>query len=171
MGVWQKFIRIARHLWLDQADARKAVPHAMAERLSRRVGASEKRHSGEVRICVEAALPMSYLWRSASPRERAIALFGKLRIWDTAQNNGALIYLLLADHAIEIVADRGLNDVVSAVQWQAMASRLGAALQAQQFEDGLTQALEELSALLVTHFPTQADTANSNELPDVVVML
>ena len=77
------------------------------ERLARRVAASEQRHSGEVRIYVEAGLPLSYLWRDATPRERAVAMFGKLRVWDTEQNNGVLIYLLLAEHAIEIVADRG----------------------------------------------------------------
>ena len=73
------------------------------------MAASERRHSGEIRVCVEAGLPLSYLWRDATARERAVTMFGKLRVWDTEHNNGVLIYLLLAEHAIEIVADRGLN--------------------------------------------------------------
>ena len=87
------------------------------------------------------------------PRERAITLFGKLRVWDTEHNNGVLIYLLLAEHAIEIVADRGIDRASSDAQWAAMAQRMGAAFREGRFEDGLTQALEEVSALLVEHFP------------------
>ena len=94
--MWQKFKRILKHRWLDESDSKRAVPPDMAERLMRRVAASEMRHSGEVRICVEAGLPISYLWRNANARERAVMMFGKLRVWDTEQNNGVLIYLLLA---------------------------------------------------------------------------
>ncbi|HWI81555.1 TPM domain-containing protein [Ramlibacter sp.] len=165
-----KVARIWRHLWLDDADTRKAVPADLAERLMRRVAASERRHSGEVRIYVEAALPLSYLWRNARPRERALAMFGKLRVWDTEQNNGVLIYLLLAEHAIEIVADRGLAGKVPPGEWQAIVARMGSTLREGRFEDGLTQALEEVSALLVAHFPAQAGAANPNELPDAPVL-
>jgi uncharacterized membrane protein len=93
-------------------------------------------------------------------------MFSKLRVWDTASNNGVLIYLLLAEHAIEIVADRGLNEVVEPQVWQAMVSRMRAAFHQGQFEDGLTHALEEVSALLVKHFPLKAGQRNPNELPD-----
>lgn len=161
-----RFQRILKHRWLDEGDARRAIPADMVERLMRRVAASEKRHSGEIRICVEAGLPLSYLWRNAPARERAITLFGKLRVWDTEANNGVLIYLLLADHAIEIVADRGLNQRVTELEWKAMVNTLGAAIRAGRHEDGLTQALEEISALLVRHFPQLPSDANPNELPD-----
>lgn len=158
--------RILKHLWMDASDSRRAVPPQMLTRLMQRVAASEQRHSGEIRMCVEACLPLSYLWRNAPARERAVMLFGKLRVWDTAQNNGVLIYLLLADHAIEIVADRGLNDKVSSAQWQAMLERMRGAFQQRLYEDGLTQALAEISALLVDNFPLETGTANPNELPD-----
>ncbi len=168
--------RLWRHLWLDLADTRRAVPDTMAERLAQRVAASERRHSGEVRICVEAALPWWPLWRSQDDgaarqlgRQRALDWFARLRIWDTEQNNGVLIYLLLAEQAIEIVADRGLTRVVDDAQWQAVVDRLGQRLREGAFEDGLTQALEEVSALLVDHFPAGADTFNPDELPDAVV--
>ena len=162
----QKLKRILKHRWLDDSDTRRAVPPELLQHLTRRVAASEQRHTGEVRICVEAGLPMSYLWRGAKARERAVMMFGKLRVWDTEHNNGVLIYLLLADHAIELVADRGLNQHVSAAQWQAMVQRLGAAIKEGRFEDGLTQALEEVSAVLVRHFPLAQGELRRNELPN-----
>jgi uncharacterized membrane protein len=171
-----KLIRILKHRWLDASDTTRAVPDDMAERLARRVAASEGRHSGEVRLCVEAALPTSYLWRinantplPAVVRERALTWFGRLRIWDTEHNNGVLIYLLLAEHAIEFVADRALARRVTPAEWQAIVDRLGVRLHEGAFEDGLTQALEEVSALLVTHFPAEAPAVRPNELPDAVV--
>ncbi len=113
---------------------------------------------------------MSYLWRDATARERAVAMFGKLRVWDTEHNNGVLIYLLLAEHAIEIVADRGLDRHVAPAEWQAIVARMGSAFREHRFEDGLTQALEEVSALLVAHFPAAGGGANPNELPDEPVL-
>ena len=168
--MWQKLKRILKHRWLDDSDTRRAVPPELLHHLTRRVAASEQRHTGEVRICVEAALPLSYLWRGAKARERAVMMFGKLRVWDTEHNNGVLIYLLLADHAIELVADRGLNQHVSAAQWQAMVQHLGAAIKEGRFEDGLTQALEEVSAVLVQHFPLAEGESNPNELPNAPML-
>ena len=159
-----------KHRWLDESDTRKAIPPDLIERLTRRIAASEKRHTGEVRIYVEAGLPLSYLWRAATPRERAVGLFGKLRIWDTEQNNGVLIYLLLAEHAIEIVADRGLSAKVDPQEWQRIVARMGDAFKQGRFEDGLTQALEEVSALLVHHFPAKGGEESPNELPDEPVL-
>jgi uncharacterized membrane protein len=171
-----KILRILKHRWLDSADTHRLIPDEMARRLAQRVAASEARHSGEVRLCVEAALPLSYLWRlnrtnsvGMLTRERAVSWFGRLGVWDTEHNNGVLIYLLLAEHAIEFVADRALNEHVDQAQWQAIIDRLGARLQKGEFEDGLTQALEEVSALLVAHFPIEASGVSPNELPDSVV--
>ncbi|HYD75135.1 TPM domain-containing protein [Ramlibacter sp.] len=166
----RKLQRILRHSWLDESDTRKAIPPELVERLAARVAASERRHTGEIRIYVEAGLPLSYLWREASPRERAIAMFGKLRVWDTEQNNGVLIYLLLAEHAIEIVADRGLAHVVGPGHWEVIVQHMRDAFRAGRFEDGLTHALEEVSALLVEHFPLEPGAANPNELPDTPVL-
>jgi uncharacterized membrane protein len=162
--------RIWTHRWLDASDTRRAIPAELVERLAARVAASERRHTGEVRIYVEAGLPLSYLWRDATARERAIAMFGKLRVWDTEENSGVLIYLLLAEHAIEIVADRGLNRHVSHETWQAIVQRMGTAFHEGRFEDGLTQALAEVSALLVEHFPARGGQTNDNELPDEPVL-
>jgi uncharacterized membrane protein len=165
-----KLGRILRHRWLDEADTRKAIPPELSQRLAQRVAASEKRHSGQIRIYVEAGLPMSYLWRDATARERAMAIFGKLRVWDTEHNNGVLVYLLLAERAIEIVADRGLDRHVAPEEWKAVVARMSGAFREGRFEDGLTQALEEVSALLVQHFPVTDGQAHRNELPDEPVL-
>ncbi len=162
--------RILKHLWFDEAQARRAVSPAMAQRLKQRVAASEQHHSGQIRICVEASLPAHALWRNASTLDlthaRAVALFSELRVWDTEANNGVLIYLLLAERAIELVADRGLNRRVPAATWQAMTRRMAQAFRERRFEDGLTQALEEVSALLVQYFPLAPGQPRHNELPD-----
>ena len=168
---FSKLARLWRHRWIDAADVRRALPPEALQRLGDRVAASERRHSGEVRICIEAGLPWSYIRRGATARERAITMFGKLRVWDTAHNNGVLIYLLLAEHAIEIVADRGIDAHVSAAEWAAMARRMGDAFREGRFEDGITQALEEVSALLVAHFPLAEGEPDRNELPDEPVVV
>ncbi len=165
-----KLARIFKHRWMDDRDVRRAAPPELLAQLERFTAASEARHSGEIRICIEAGMPMSYLWRDATPRERAIALFGKLRVWDTAQNNGVLIYVLLAERAIEIVADRAISMPANNPFWQKTVAELSAHLKRNDFELGLTQAMEEISALLMQHFPVDATAANPNELsnrPDV----
>ena len=179
LGLVQRLQRLLRHRWMDERDSRKAVPPDVLARLAARVAASEARHTGEVRICVEASLPVKCLWRSdATPRivrERAVELFGKLGVWDTEHNNGVLIYLLLAEHAIEIVADRGLNGRVSDVDWQMIVARMRNAFQGDRFEDGLTDALAEVSGLLVKHFAIAVgadgrSAHNPDELPNEPVV-
>jgi len=166
----QRFRRLLRHRWLDDADTRRAVPPALAQRLAERVAASERRHSGEIRIYIEAGLPLGYLWRDAKARERAIAMFGKLGVWDTEQNNGVLIYLLLAEHAIEVVADRGLARHVPQEQWQQIVQGMREAFRAGRYEQGLAQAVDTVTALLERHFPLRGGEANPNELPDQPVL-
>ena len=173
-NMFNKLQIFLRHIWLDASDAQRAIAPDLLERLSKRVAASEARHTGEVRIYVEAALPLSYLRRmnvknplSQIIRERAVMLFSKLRVWDTEHNNGVLIYLQLAENAIEIVADRGIARHVSPEQWQTIAQHMSQAFKAKQFEDGLTQALSEVSAMLVAYFPaTPADLKRVNQLPN-----
>ncbi len=161
-----KLGRLLRHRWLDEDDVRRALGVDALARIEARVRASEAHHSGEIRVCVEAGLPLSYLWRDAAPRERAVTLFGKLRVWDTENNNGVLIYLLLAEHAIEIVADRGLDRQAGTAQWQAIVAEMSAAFREGRFEDGLNTAIDHVDALLRRHFALPASAANPNELPD-----
>ena len=171
VGNWFKtFFRVLRHRSLDTTDTRRAIPADMVQRLMERVAASEQRHTGEIRIYVESSLPSSYLWRGADTRERAVMMFSKLRVWDTAHNNGVLIYLMLAEHAIELVADRGIDAHVPAQHWQMVVTRMADAFRSNRYEDGLTQALEEVFAVLVEHFPARDTAENPNELPDAPVL-
>ncbi|HOB93040.1 MAG TPA: TPM domain-containing protein [Aquabacterium sp.] len=165
-NVWQRLARIARHRWWDERDAARALPPAALQRIEALVGGSERGHSGEIRVVIEAGLPLSYLWKDLSARDRAITLFGKLRVWDTEANNGVLIYLLLAEHAIEIVADRGIDRHVDAAQWRALIDPMRAAFRAGRFGDGLGEAIQTIDGLLRTHFPVAPGEANPNELPD-----
>lgn len=162
-------VRLIRHRFAR--DSRRLVSDAALQNLAALVAASERQHSGEIRICIESRLPHSYLLRpdaiQAITRERAVAQFGKLRVWDTEHNNGVLIYLQLAERAIEIVADRGLASHVTPAMWQAIVQKLGDALQSGQFESGLRQAIAEVSALLSEHFPQYPGAENPNELPDL----
>ena len=168
MAHW--LVRLLQHRLLDEGDATRALGAGAAERIAARVGASEKRHSGEIRVMVEAGLPLSYLRRGATPRERAVAMFGKLGVWDTEANNGVLVYLLLAERAIEIVADRGLNRHVDASEWQRIADSMREAFRAGPLEPGLNQAIDAVDALLVSHFPLAAGAIDVNELPDAPVV-
>jgi uncharacterized membrane protein len=161
-----RLARILRHRWADLTDVRSVLDAAALERIEQRVAASERHHRGEIRVCVEAGLPWSYLRKRLSARDRAIMMFSKLRVWDTADDSGVLIYLLLAEHAIEIVADRGLNAHVSTEQWRDIVATMRDAFRAGRFEDGLNAAIDAVDELLARHFPAQADTHNPNELPN-----
>ena len=161
-----RLLRLLQHRRLDERDARRALDDAALRRIQERVAASEARHSGEIRVCIEAGLPLSYIRRGATARERAIAMFGKLRVWDTEHNNGVLIYLLLAERAIEIVADRGLARHVEAAQWQRITAAMQAAFQGGRFEAGLNEAIAAVDGLLLQRFALAPGQANPNELPD-----
>ena len=161
-----KLSRLLKHRWFDETDTRRALPPDALARIEARVAASEQRHSGEIRLSVEAGLPLSYLWQGLQARHRAVTLFGKLRVWDPEHNDGVLIYLLLADHAIEIVADRGLNQHVSPAQWQALIAPMRAAFAQGRFEAGLLQAIDTIDALLARHFALTPGQANPDELPN-----
>ena len=158
--------RLIKHRLFDEDDAQRLLGKDALARIEARVGSSEKRQSGEIRVVVEAGLPLSYLRRNATPRDRAVKLFGKLGVWDTERNNGVLIYLLLAEHAIEIVADRGLNRRVDAAEWAQIAASMQGAFQNGDFEGGLLRAVDAVDALLVRHFARQASDGDVNELPD-----
>lgn len=161
-----RLARLLRHRWLDEHDARRALGPGALARLEQRVAASERGHGGQIRLCIEAGLPLSYLWRGASARERALSLFGKLGVWDTELNNGVLIYLLLADHRIEIVADRGVDRHVAPDHWQHIVEDLAQALRAGEVEAGLSAAIDAVDALLREYHPPAEGAPAVNELPD-----
>ena len=168
MSLLRRLKRVVKHRLTDETDNARALGVDALARLEARVAASERHHSGEIRLCIEAGLPLSYLWRDATPRQRAITMFGKLRVWDTQHNNGVLIYLLLAERAIEIVADRGLTQRVPQSTWDALVAGMRENFRDRRFEQGLAQAVDAVNGLLKAHFALDAGQANPNELPDRV---
>jgi uncharacterized membrane protein len=162
----KRLARLLRHRWFDESDTRRAMGPQALERIQQRIAASERAHTGEIRVCVEAGLPLSYLWRGASARERAVSMFGKLRVWDTEANNGVLIYLLLAEHQIEIVADRGIARHAPPGHWESIVNGMRQEFRAGRFEPGLLQAIGAVEALMLQHWPQAEGQANPNELPD-----
>jgi uncharacterized membrane protein len=130
---------------------------------------SEATHSGQIRFVVEGALDGAPLFRNQSARERALDIFSRLRIWDTAHNNGVLIYLLLADRDFEIVADRGIDAKVGAADWEKICVEMESDFKAGNFERGVIKGIEAVSRLMAMHFP--AERGGRNELPDAPVVI
>lgn len=162
--------RTLRHLVADRGDIDRVLDRAALDRLERQVAASEAGHSGEIRLCVEAALPWRYLRGRASPRDRALTMFAKLRVWDTERNNGVLVYLLLADRAIEVVADRALHRRIAPADWQTLVEAMRGPLHEGRHEQALQTAVATLDGWLRQHFPADPSPARTrdNELPDPV---
>ncbi len=161
-----KLVRILRHCWLDEGDVRRTIGSDALARIGAHVAKSERTHSGELRVCVEAGLPLADLWRNTTARERAIAVFSQLGVWDTEHNNGVLIYLLFAERCIEIVADRGIAGRVPPQIWRDISQRLSEAFKQGAHERGLLDAVDQVGALLVEYFPAMPADRNPNELPN-----
>ena len=118
---------------------------------------------------VEGALDGAPLFRNQPARERALDIFAHLRIWDTAHNNGVLIYLLLADRDVEIVADRGIDAKVGAEGWENICRAMETDFRAGNFERGVISGIEAVSRELARHFPPHG--RGPNELPDKPVVM
>ena len=154
--------RLLRHLVIPDWWARRAFPKALLRRIEQAIAASEQSHGGELRLVVEANLPLAALLRDQSPRQRAVELFGELGVWDTENNCGVLIYLQLLDRRVEIVADRGIHRRVGDAFWEAVCGRLEKSFSDGRYEPGVVRALEEITAALSEHCPAAAD--NPDEL-------
>ncbi len=148
---------------------RKAFPKALLKDIEVAIANAEQTHRAELRFAIEASLPLAEVWRGVSARQRAIDGFSRLRVWDTAENNGILIYVQLADHAIEIIADRGIAARVDEAEWHAIARKMEAAYHAGDFRAGSLAGVAAVSALLAAHFPP--GPANPNELPNQPVIV
>ncbi len=160
-----------KHWSITPLAVKRAFPDAALERIQQAIAESEKTHSGEIRFAVESALPWSYLRRNAPARQRAAMVFSKLRVWDTEHNNGVLIYVDLADRAIEIVADRGIARHVTHAEWEAICEAMRARFRADDYAGGVVAAVETVGAKLATHFPLAAGESNPNELSNKPAVL
>jgi uncharacterized membrane protein len=156
--------RFLRHiLWPDWWVLR-AFPESALRTIEQAITDSERTHQGELRLVVEAGLPLHGLLRDQSPRARAIELFAQLGVWDTAHNSGVLIYVQLLDRCVEIVADRGIDARVDDAFWGAVCRRMEAAFREGRFESGTLIALKEITESLAENFPASGD--NPDELPN-----
>jgi uncharacterized membrane protein YgcG len=161
--------RIGKHLIEHQWRVRRVFPKETLELIEQAIKAGEATHAGQVRFAVEGALDGMSLFKGQSARERALDMFSHLRIWDTAHNNGVLIYLLLADRDVEIVADRGIDAHVGAAGWQKICKVMEADFRNGNFSGGVIKGIGAVSQQLATYFPKQG--AGPNELPDKPVVM
>ena len=164
-----KLKRILKHLLTTAGQVRRAFPRSTLSAIEKAIKTSETTHDGEIRFAVEGALDGLPLFKGHSPRERAIEVFSQLRVWDTQHNNGLLIYLLLADRAVEIVADRGIHAKVSSHEWNKICHQMETAFRQSNYEGGVLGGVQAVTQHLVQHFP--ADGRSGNELPDKPVVL
>jgi uncharacterized membrane protein len=161
--------RIAKHLVEHRWRVRRIFPREVLALIEQAIKAGEATHSGQVRFVVEGALDGQPLFRGQPARERALDIFSHLRIWDTAHNNGVLIYLLLADRDVEIVADRGIDSKVGAAGWEKICKAMEADFRNGNFSAGVIKGIAAVSQELAAHFPKHG--AGPNELPDAPVVM
>jgi uncharacterized membrane protein len=161
--------RIARHLVQHHWRAKRVFPQGVRDRIEQAIRQGEATHSGQIRFVVEGALDGRPLFSNQYARERALDVFSHLRIWDTAHNNGVLIYLLLADRDVEIIADRGIDAKVGAAGWETICRAMEAEFRSGRFEPGVIAGIAAVSRELAKHFPPGGP--HPNELPDAPVVM
>jgi uncharacterized membrane protein len=160
--------RIARHLFTTIFSARRAFPPSALGAIERAINETEATHEGQIRFAVEHALDLPQLIRGRTARERAVEVFGQLGVWDTEHNNGVLIYLLLADRDVEIVADRGIHRRVGE-QWETICREMERHFRQGAFESGVLAGIRAVGEHLQQHFPRSGQGAN--ELSDRPVVM
>jgi hypothetical protein len=161
--------RFWRHVLMNPMRAARAFPAAALDAIHREIVAHEKLHRGEVCFVVEAELQTRQLWADLPSRDRAREVFAMQGVWNTEENNGVLIYVLLADHKVEIVADRGIDARVGAESWARIVADMDRFFAESRFEEGAIAGVRAVSELLATHFPARGEGAN--ELADRPIMM
>ena len=165
-------IRIFRHLFTGQLAVRRMFPCASLNAIEKMIEQSEAGYSGEIVFAIEDSLGLMPLISGQSARERAVEVFSLLRVWDTQQDNGVLVYLLLADHDIEIVADRGIDAKVGKENWEVICHEMETAFREGQYDTGVMMGISKIGHLMRQYFPVVLeDGKRNNELPDKPVVL
>jgi len=167
------FARIVRHLTATSWGLRRCFGPASLDAIEQAVAQCERHHGGEIRVAIEGQIDLAELLRNVTPRERAIQAFSQLGVWDTQGNNGVLIYVLWADHDVEIVADRGYNGRVTGEQWREVCARMERLFAKGDSTEALVLGILDVGNLIAQHFPAEAEPRNQapNELPDRPIML
>ena len=162
--------RLWKHFKTADTELKQQFPQALLKQIEQHIGASESQHLGQVRLVLENTMPLQAVWHKVTARERAWYHFSHLKVWDTEYNTGVLLYIGWVDHAIEIVADRGISQKVPPQTWEAICQRLSEAFKTKRFDSGLQQALEEITEVLREHVPKNATHKHDNELSDEVIL-
>jgi uncharacterized membrane protein len=165
----KRISRAIKHGCTSSAAGRRAFPEATLKAIQAAIAEGETRHRAEVRMIVEPALGVQAVLQGVSARERARELFSDYRIWDTEENCGVLVYVNLADHQVEIVADRGIGRLVQPAEWQAVCDTLTSGLRRGAFRDSTIAALAQLNGLLHQKLPATGDRVN--QLSDKPIVL
>jgi len=163
--------RWLRHLFATRTALRRAFSIESLEAIERAIDQSERQHSGEIRFAIEGSLEPGEVWRGKSPRERALEVFAALGVWDTAANNGVLVYVLLADHDVEIVADRGFNGHVPVAEWRTVCDDMEREFRAGRFREGAVVGVEDVGRIIARHFPQLPGQRDEDELPNRPTLL
>jgi uncharacterized membrane protein len=161
--------RLLRHVVTDHTSVRRAFSSSVLRQIEEAIARGEQTHRGQVCFAVEGALPPLRVLRKLTPRERGLEVFGLLRVWDTEENAGVLIYLLLADRDVEIIADRGIDRAVDAGTWQRICTDMESQFARGHYGEAVIAAIEAISRVLAQHFPRTG--AAANEIPDKPVVL
>lgn len=161
--------RLLKHIFMPTWRMNRLFSSTLLQEIESAIRESENRHRGEIRFAVETALPIQAVLKQMGGREAAIEAFGNLRVWDTEDNSGVLIYLLLADRDIEIVADRGIAGKVGQHEWESIAKLMERHYRSGDFRTGTLEGIRHVTELLAQHFPSGDD--NPNELSDKPVLL
>jgi uncharacterized membrane protein len=165
------FSRVASHLWFEVRGLASVFNDQALRRIEKAVAASESEHSAELRIAIESSMPLRVLWFGASPRARATDAFARHRIWDTEANNGVLIYICIADRAVEIVADRGITAHLPKAYWENVCAMMVSGFAKGEFEQATIKAIEQLESDLIRLYPVTSGQANPNELSNRPLIL
>jgi uncharacterized membrane protein len=169
MAALGRLARVLAHLRHDRADVARRFPEAALRRIEERIADGERVHGAELRFAIEPSLGLPRVWSGTDARTRALEVFGALRVWDTEANNGVLLYVLLADHAVEVVADRAAARAIDEDRWRDVARDLARAYRAGQWVDGTLASVDRVNALLAAAFPAAGH--NPDELPNRPVLL
>jgi len=158
-----------RHLFTGRSAVARAFPGSTFDAIEGAIREAEASHSGQIRVVIEASLDGPRLWANETARERAVEVFSLMRVWDTEHNNGVLIYLLMADRDVEIVADRGIHAKCGAQAWEAVCRQMEQSFREGKFEQGALAGVHAVGKHLAQHFPGSGTQAN--ELPDRPVLM
>jgi uncharacterized membrane protein len=165
---WSRWFR---HTFATRGPVGRAFPPDALRQIEAAVDASERLHSGEIRVAIEGALEPGEIAQGKTPRARALEVFAALGVWDTEANNGVLVYVLLADHDVEIVADRGFNGLVAAAEWAAVCEDMQREFRAGRFASGVIAGVEDVGRIIGAHYPQRPGQRDQDELPNRPALL